>query len=103
MELLRKNSFILGFILGVCIPIAAYGILLTIYDFLDRSGIISDLGFSPDFRSRTLALFGLCTILIPFQIYRKLRFDDTMRGMVFPTMAYVGIWIYFFGRHLLNF
>lgn len=102
MEFLRKDAFILGFIVALIVPVVAYGLLLTIYDFLDAQHIISDAGMAGDFRTRTLGLFAICCNLIPLTIYRRMHNDNTMRGMVFPTMLYVGAWFYFYGRHLVN-
>jgi hypothetical protein len=99
---LSGNAFALGLVVGICVPIAAYGILLTIYDFLDAHLIASDIGFAPEFRTRTLMLIAICSNLIPFHVYQRRRADNTMRGMVLPTIVYVGVWFYLFGRHLVG-
>lgn len=97
-----RNSFILGLVIGICVPVAAYGILLTLYDFLDAQLLASDIGFAPEFRTRTLMLIAICTNLVPFHLYHRRRADDTMRGLIFPTIVYVGAWFYVFGRHLIG-
>ena len=43
---------------------------------------------------RTIGLLAICTNLIPFEICRRKRYDDTMRGHCFPTLIYVAFWVY---------
>ena len=91
-----------GLFLGAIVPVVGYGILLTIYDFLEQQLLATDVGFAPDFRTRTLMLIGICLNLIPFHIYQRRRADNTMRGMVLPTVIYMGAWFWFFGRFLVG-
>lgn len=102
MDFLKRDNFILGLLIGLAVPIMAYGILLTLYDFLDTLNIISDLGYSLNFRTRTLALFAICANLLPFHYYKKQHLDNTMRGLVFPTMLFIVLWFVFYGRYMLN-
>lgn len=98
MREMKYDRFITGFIVGILVPIAAYGILLTIYDLMVEMALTGSEGF----RERSLALFALCFNLLPFHYFRRRYMDNAMRGMIIPTMIYVGLWIYFFGRHLLD-
>lgn len=97
-----RDSFILGLLVGTVFPIMLYGILLTIYDFLEIRLLASDVGFAPDFRSRTLALIAICGNLIPFNLYRRWGRDNTMRGMVLPTIGFVIYWFWVYGRVLVG-
>lgn len=99
---LDTDSFVIGLAIGAVGPVVAYGILLTLYDFLEAQLIVSDVGFAPGFRTRTLMLISICTTLIPFHIYYRWRADNTMRGMVLPTVIYVCAWFYIYGRHLIG-
>ncbi len=93
----NKNNLILGIILGVCAPIVGYALLLMLFDGLTSLGLIDEVsGAGMDQRTRTLTIIGICTNIIPFEIFRKKRFENTMRGLVFPTIIYVGVWIYMF-------
>lgn len=99
----NKNSIWVGLAISICLPVAIYGILLTAYDQMESMGWLSNGGrFSPDFRKRTLALVALCANLIPFNMFRKRKWDNSMRGMVVPTMGYVIAWLWIFGRHLIG-
>lgn len=97
-----RDSFVLGLVIGLVFPIMIYGILLTIFDALETRLLASDVGFSPDFRFRTLALVAICTNLIPFNVYRRWGRDNTMRGMVLPTVGFVIYWFVQYGRHLVG-
>ena len=99
---LDRDSFPVGIFIGLVFPIMIYGILLTIYDALEIRLLASDVGFAPDFRFRTLALIAICANLIPFNIYRRWGRDNTMRGMVLPTVGFVIYWFWQYGRHLVG-
>ncbi len=98
----RKDSFLIGLLAGTAVPITAYGILLFLYDLLDSSDIISDVGFAEDFRTRTLMLFSICANLALLSYFRKRNMDHSMRGVVFPTLLFVILWFIFYGRHILH-
>jgi hypothetical protein len=97
-----RDSFVLGFLIALLFPVAMYGILLTVYDFLEARLLASDIGFSPDFRFRTLTLIAICSNLIPLHLYQRWGRDATMRGMVIPTILFVGYWFWEYGRHILG-
>ena len=99
IDLLRRDHFLTGLIVGTIVPITAYGIILFLYDTIDQSNLISE---SLNFRQRSMALFALCFNLLPFHYYKKIQADNAMRGMIIPTMGYVIIWFFMFGRHMLN-
>ena len=99
---LDKDNFVLGLIIGMCLPVAAYGIMLTIVDFADSQLLPPDISVSRGFRERTLSVIAICSNLIPFHIYNKRYASNTMRGMIPPTLIWVGIWFWMYGRHLLG-
>lgn len=101
---LKKDSVWIGLGLGIAIPVAVYGVLLLLYEFLDTMGVFSDIGFAEDFRSRTLALVSICSNLLLMQTYRKTHHHhETIRGMLIASMILVGIWFWKFGYKLLQF
>ena len=99
--MLQKNEIWLGIVLGIIIPFVGYALLITLYDNLDGMGWANNKNLSEDFRTRTLGLLAISLNLIPFAIYNKKRFTNTMRGLIFPTMLYVIIWFVRFGIHLI--
>jgi len=98
---MEKDKIIIGLILGFMLPVVGYAILLEIYELLSSSGIISDVGFSQTFRERTIALLAICFNLIPFTFFNKRRMYNGMRGLVFPTVLFVMVWLYYFRASIL--
>lgn len=99
--MIEKNSVFTGLVVGAIVPVLGYIAVEVVFGLLQQIGImeyVSGTGVSR--RMRTMALLGICANLIPFNICRKNRWDDTMRGIVFPTLLYVGGWLWQFGRIL---
>lgn len=94
MRTSKKNTILFGLIIGLAVPFAGYGIILMIYDWLDGVGAVEAL--SPEFRNRTPALFALCLNIIPFQYFKRRWMTQAMRGMIFPTLLYAVLWLFYF-------
>ncbi|MEO6190514.1 MAG: hypothetical protein ABIO44_09350, partial [Saprospiraceae bacterium] len=76
---------------------------LMIYDFLDKYNILNADGMAPNFRERTIGLIAIVFNAIPLQFFNKKNWLEAMRGIVFPTLGYVALWMYLYGYELLNF
>jgi len=99
--MLNKNSIWIGIGVGLVLPFVGYAILLEIYDYLEGIGLLRRTGFSPTFRQRTLMVMSICLNLIPFNIFQRRKYTDTMRGLVIPTAIYVVLWLFYFGSYIL--
>ena len=95
-----KDSLPIGALVGLLIPFIGYAVLLELYDQLEAAQIISDIGLSETFRKRTIALLAICFNLIPFSIFNRKRFYNSMRGIVFPTVIYVATWLFYFSSSI---
>ncbi len=100
--LLKRDSILSGILVGALIPFAGYAIFLMIFEQLENWGVMNPEGMSPNFRLRTSLLLGICLNIIPMQFYRKQYFYQSMRGLVFPTLAYVALWLVLFGPQLFQ-
>lgn len=100
--ILHQNNFWLGILIGACIPIASYGILLTVFDAIDQNFLPPDVNLSRGFRERTLSVIAICCNLIPFHLYKRNYCDNTMRGIILPTLAFVVWWVVLFGQLILG-
>ncbi len=98
----HKDSIPLGLIIGIAVPFVGYALLLELYDQLASSQMVSDIGFTDNFRSRTVALLAVCFNLLPFTIYSRNRCYNTMRGLVFPTVILAVTWFFYFQSHLIT-
>ena len=99
--LFNRNALWFGLVIGLFLPIAGYGILLVIYDWMDAAGLLSSSGFAPNFRDRTLGIVAICLNIIPLNAFQRKRFTQSMRGLVISTFIYVAIWFIYFGSKLL--
>ena len=97
-----RNNFLIGLLTGVCVPVMAYSVLLTLTDFIDEHFLAIDLNVSRGFRERTLSLIAICFNLVPFHLFNRNYADNSMRGMIPATILFVGLWFWYYGRHLLG-
>lgn len=90
-----RDSIFLGFFLGAVFPIIGFVLVEFIFGLLTDAGLMDAVSTSTmSRRTRTLALIGICFNLIPFNFAKSRRLDNTMRGIIFPTLIYVGFWMY---------
>lgn len=97
----QKNAIWVGLLLGLALPLVGYALLLTIFEQLEMTGILSREGFSPKFRERTLSIVAICINVFVLNYYMRRRFFmQTMRGIVIATVICVGIWVVNFWKYL---
>jgi len=96
--MLEKDSILLGIVLGVCIPFVGFATIQMLFEQLADMESLNPEMRTIFFRDRTIAILAICLNLIPFNIYKKWRFDQTMRGILFTTFLYVFAWIWYFAN-----
>lgn len=94
--MLNRNNVLIGLLLGIVVPVFGYFFIDSIFNLLDQLGIMDPDGFSFTWRERTTSLLAICMNLIPFQLYKTKRYDQSMRGLIFPTLLMVFYWVYYF-------
>lgn len=92
----NKNAVSTGIILGLLLPFLGFWLIKGFFELFTYFELFNPNGFSASWRARTIALLAICANIIPFNLYRKRRFDDSMRGLIFPTIFFVAIWVYQF-------
>lgn len=98
----ERDSLPIGILLGAVTPILGYLIIDFIVKILVKNGLIAALsGSVHDSRMRTILLIAIVCNLLPFNIAKNRRWDRTMRGIVFPTLVYVGYWMYMYAGKLM--
>ncbi len=95
-----QNKLWIGLLIGLLLPFVGYAILLTIYDQLDAMGWTSSIGFSANFRVRTLGVIAICLNLIPINIFQRRRFSEVVRGIAIMTVLYAIGWVVYFGSNI---
>ncbi|HLT92985.1 MAG TPA: hypothetical protein VKZ56_00415 [Membranihabitans sp.] len=97
----RYDNLFVGMVAGTLVPILTFFLLYVIFAELSQLGIISEEGFSPDFRIRTLSLVSIATNVILVKYFQNRFAHHAVRGAVFPTFVYIIGWIIYFINFLL--
>lgn len=96
----HRNSRMLGFLLGLALPVVAFGILYLAFEALESLGWVSTEGFRPKFRERTLSIIAIGLNALLLNYYQKRRATETMRGIAIITFFFVAIWLAIFSKYL---
>lgn len=99
--MLQRDEIWVGLLYGILLPAAGFFLLYNLFSLLEIKGAASGAGFSENFRERTLAIVAIALNLIPLNRFRKLRWEQSMRGVVIATAVLALLWLIFFGRKLL--
>jgi hypothetical protein len=95
--MIEKNSFIIGIVLGAIVPVIGFVLVEFIFNTLVSMGLMQDASMSGTSRRfRTMLLLSIISVLIPFHFAKNRRWDETMRGIMIPTLVYVLAWVYKF-------
>ena len=97
----EKNSLPIGILIGIALPVAGYLLLTGIYEILEAMGWLSDSGFRPKFRERTIAIISLALNAIALNYYQKRHYFNSVRGVVIITSIWVGLWLLVYGKYVL--
>lgn len=98
---MNRNALWFGLVIGLILPFVGYALLLSLYDWLESLGALSQTGFSSNFRQRTLGIVAICLNLIALNYFQKRRLTNSMRGLVLATLVYAVVWFVYFGVKLL--
>ena len=96
----NRNEIWAGLLFGLLLPAIGYLILFNLFGLLEAKGAASGEGFAANFRERTLSIVALALNLIPLNIYRRRRWDLSMRGVVIATAVLAFVWLFRFGALL---
>ncbi|MEM6724157.1 MAG: hypothetical protein AAF598_08970 [Bacteroidota bacterium] len=99
---MKKDALITGLIVGLVVPFVSLALLMELNDLLIGSEIEIRPGNNFSGLSlRFMSLVALCLNIFPFRFYSKRRYDQSMRGMIFPTLGFAVTWLVIFGKTLL--
>ena len=96
----NRNALWAGLVFGILFPAIGFLLLYNLFSLLEMKGAASGTGFSPNFRERTVAILAVALNLIPLNIYRRRRWDLSMRGVVIATALMAFIWLFRYGTLL---
>lgn len=98
--MLNRNEIWVGLLYGILLPAISFILLYNIFSLLELKGAASGAGFSPNFRERTLAIVAIALNLIPLNIFRRRRWELSMRGVVIATGLLALAWLFRYGLAL---
>ncbi len=88
----KKDEWWLGVALGVLLPVILYAIIMLI---MKQWGTIAEGVYI--LKQSTIKLLALFSNMITFRYYMvNLKYDRTGRGILLATIAYAGVYFYFY-------
>lgn len=88
---LIKNNVFHGLIVGIIFPILVFSLLYAVNRVL-----ITNEFSRISFKLSSVALFALCSNLIPVLIANKKYMEEFIRGIMFPTVLGAFAWFFYF-------
>ncbi|MBS4013372.1 MAG: hypothetical protein KGZ97_06385 [Bacteroidetes bacterium] len=85
----NKDSWVLGAIIGIILPAAAFGLVYLILGIsgIDNTNAITSAG--KYFKLSNILLISIFTNMLPFRIYMvNKKYDKTGRGILGATIIY---------------
>lgn len=98
---LKKNNLLFSLALGLFFPILTAAIVMIILEQIIRLGG-AEGSADAVVRPRTVYLIGICINLLLINYYKKLRYDQSMRGIVIATSILGLIWVIRFGSEIIG-
>ncbi len=96
----KYDKISIGALAGMVVPVLVFGLLFILFEELNQLDVISDEGFSPGFRLRTISLVSIGANAILVRFFQNRYAFQAVRGVVFPTFVYIIVWIVYFSSVL---
>lgn len=101
---MERNSVLMGIVAGCIMPVFGFVAVEFIFNTLTDLGVMEEVTLSTSGkRFRTLVLVAICCNLLPLHFFKSRKWDESMRGVIFPTLIYAAAWIWKFGGELFGF
>lgn len=98
--MLQRDEIWVGLLYGLLLPTAGFFLLYNLFSLLEIKGAASGIGFSENFRERTLAIVAIAINLYPLSLFRRRRWERAMRGVVIATTLLALGWLMMYGVKL---
>jgi hypothetical protein len=98
--MIQRDEIWIGLLYGLLLPAAGFLVLYNLFSLLEIKGAASGVGFSENFRERTLAIVAIAFNLFLLSKFRKLRWERSMRGVVIATALLAFVWLFLYGVKL---
>jgi len=98
--MLQRDELWVGLLYGLLLPTAGFFLFYNLFSLLEIKGLASGVGFSENFRERTLAILSIALNLLVLNRFRRLRWERAMRGVVVATALLAIAWFVLYGSKL---
>ncbi len=86
----RRNNLNIGIGLGILVPVVVFGLL---YSLTALTGL--------NFKTRTLAIIGICLNMLVVRAFRANRANESIRGAVIATVVMAFVWFAWFYKDIM--
>lgn len=93
LRIFRRDQWINGFVSGLFLPVVLFAGLLFLSESIGKMATGGENQNLHLLRPRTLALLALFSNMILMQLFKKLRWNQSMRGMAVSTFICVALWV----------
>lgn len=99
INIFHRDRWLNGFASGLFIPLVFLAGLLYLFESLGVMAV-TDVPGDQGLKPRTLALIALCLNVIQMQVFKKMRWTQSMRGMAVSTFICVTLWLIKYSKEL---
>lgn len=99
INIYQRDRWFNGFSSGLFFPLVLFAGLLYLVESMGIISVSQQPGH-PGLKPRTIALIALCINLILMQVFKRLRWSQSMRGMAVSTFICVALWLFKYGNEL---
>ncbi len=100
LKIFHVDRWLNGLMAGLFVPIVILAALIILFESIGLISTTSKEQTLTILRPRTLALLALCLNIPIMQGFAKLRWNQSMRGMVIATFLCVVIWLIKYGKEI---
>ncbi len=96
----QRNHVLVGLGIGLAIPIVAYALILTLFEGIDNMAGFTNVELAKAIKPRTIALMAICVNILVMQYYRRLRAEESMRGIFVAVGICAIAWVAKYGAEI---
>jgi hypothetical protein len=100
IRIFKEDKWINGLITGLFIPVVLFAGFIYLFESLGLLTLEGDQTIHI-LRPRTLALVALCINALVMQLFKSLRWDQSMRGLAVATFICVILWLVKYSKEIL--
>ncbi|MEP7323435.1 MAG: hypothetical protein ABI761_16030 [Saprospiraceae bacterium] len=100
IRVFKEDKWIHGLIVGLFIPVVLFAGLIYLFESLGLMTMDQGDQTIHILRPRTLSLIALCINALVMQVFKSLRWDQSMRGLAVATFICVILWLLKYSKEI---